>query len=327
MCWPLMSGRQGWIPTLKAEDLCHSSPPSTGPAPACLAHPPRQLDVPDLRGTAEAVGHGGGPGCQGREPLPRGCFAGPPVGTGHRPGRNTRTGAEPSKLTHPSTIRAESLPRAGAGRLTSACSQQQGRRLRAPCPHRRAPTTAAGGLRRHVGGAAAWTRHGGPRCDSSSLRVQGSSTPGRLGWAGVAGTVRPPLGSLHPRQPEARAHPPQESRAGPAPRKLGQRFLCALQQPDPQSQPAPSSLQGPRESQGPEANLPKTCSHSRQVTWPASTRSLWVGHTLCLQVGKLRLRGAGGSPSSQAPRSSREAAAWDEASWPQLPGKTPTCYL
>ena len=115
--------------------------------------------------------------------------------------------------------------------------------------------------------------------------------------------------------------------AGPAPRKLGQRFLCALQQPDPQSQPAPSSLQGPRESQGPEANLPKTCSHSRQVTWPASTRSLWVGHTLCLQVGKLRLRGAGGSPSSQAPRSSREAAAWDEASWPQLPGKTPTCYL
>ena len=216
-----MSGRQGWIPTLKAEDLCHSSPPSTGPAPACLAHPPRQLDVPDLRGTAEAVGHGGGPGCQGREPLPRGCFAGPPVGTGHRLGRNTRTGAEPSKLTHPSTIRAESLPRAGAGRLTSACSQQQGRRLRAPCPHRRAPTTAAGGLRRHVGGAAAWTRHGGPRCDSSSLRVQGSSTPGRLGWAGVAGTVRPPLGSLHPRQPEARAHPPQESRGRASAQETG----------------------------------------------------------------------------------------------------------
>lgn len=95
----------------------------------------------------------------------------------------------------------------------------------------------------------------------------------------------------------------------------------------PRVPPAPSSLQGPAESKGPEASflqgLPKTCSRSWQVTRPASTRRLWVGLTLCLRVGKLRLRGAGGSPSSQAPCFSREAAAWDEAGWPPASRQDP----
>lgn len=99
---------------------------------------------------------------------------------------------------------------------------------------------------RHVGGTAgldpAWRAQVGLLVPSSSRKQQAREA----GAGGSGGNWPPASGIPPPTAAGKRGHTHRRNpRAGPAPRKLGQRFLCVLQRPDPQSAPAPSSLQAP----------------------------------------------------------------------------------
>lgn len=73
-----------------------------------------------------------------------------------------------------------------------------------------------------------------------------AACPGGSGGREQLELAAPPLGSLHP-QPEARAHPPQESPGqGQRPGNWARGLLCALQQPDPpESPPLPAPFKAP----------------------------------------------------------------------------------
>lgn len=248
------------------------------------------------------MGHDGLPHCQAREWPPGGVCPGP--------GRSTQDEAEALQALSPAHLVLGAWEALAQGNL-KLCAHDQGARLEGtlstpPSPRQQLKALAA------LSSARA--------CAQPVAQV--GLTPRPLELEEAAGAQEgPPASRVPPPTPGRRAHPLQESRAGPAPRN-SQRFppAPATQQPGPQAPgrhsllgvggPASASIKSHGEPgvtgtrgwavfQGP----PQTCSCQQQVTSPNSQEARGEGSSPAPQTGKPRRRRAGCPPESPGLRS------------------------